>query len=725
MSYLEEFGRKIDKEDYQGFLKIWEEYCASDEVDGRELISILELIHSGRFASRFGPLAETVLPLWEKVVDEERSFGVLRLIFDLQTTNSAELADIAYHALEKRYGDQEQFATKIRMAGLRGHPNFQGAIRHYELLSHLDKGRFVYHTGGWGTGEIMELSLVREEIVLEFESLAGRKSLSFDNAFSTLKPLDDGHFLARRFGDPDAFEELARKDPVQVIQMLLHDLGSKTAAEIKDELCELVIPADDWTKWWQAARSRVKRDTKIETPGTVRDPFVLREEEVSHAERLQNLLRKEENPGAILLHIYNFLRDFPEVQRNAESREAIKVQIDALLAKEDLSLPHRLEAYSILEDLYGEETSHSLAGSVGELTNVIWVVNAIEIAAVKKRVLVAVREKRADWAEIFLEALFSVPQAALRDYLFRELNVPPSQEALKMRLEELVDTPMSNPQLYVWFFQKVMGKDGDAPYSHEGGRCLALEGLLTLLYQVEQLQEHRELTKKIYGLLTAKRFQMVRDILKGSSREFAKEFLLLTSKCQTLSDNEIKIMHALVEVVHPTLAKERPRRGGSDDEEELIWTTQAGYDKVQERVRHIGTVEILDVAKEIEKARDYGDLRENAEYKIAQERRARLQGEMRQLSDQLHHARILTTQDVTLDRVDVGNVVELTDSGGKVHRYTILGPWDADVDNHILSFKSRLAEAMKGLKKGDPLEYQDSSYTVTSISSYFDLEPVS
>ena len=31
-----------------------------------------------------------------------------------------------------------------------------------------------------------------------------------------------------------------------------------------------LVHTDDWTKWWQAARSRVKRDTMIETPGSVR-----------------------------------------------------------------------------------------------------------------------------------------------------------------------------------------------------------------------------------------------------------------------------------------------------------------------------------------------------------------------------------------------------------------------------------------------------------------------
>ena len=61
--------------------------------------------------------------------------------------------------------------------------------------------------------------------------------------------------------------------PVEVIRMLLRDLGPKTAAEIKDELCDLVIPAAEWSRWWQNTRAKIKKDTMIETPDDIRDPF--------------------------------------------------------------------------------------------------------------------------------------------------------------------------------------------------------------------------------------------------------------------------------------------------------------------------------------------------------------------------------------------------------------------------------------------------------------------
>ena len=109
------------------------------------------------------------------------------------------------------------------------------------MLTHINEGNFVYHTGGWGTGEIIEFSLVREQLVLEFEHVIGRKDLPFEQAFKHLVPIDNNHFLARRFGYPDLLEKEAKEDPISVIRLLLKDLGPKTAIEIKEELCELVI----------------------------------------------------------------------------------------------------------------------------------------------------------------------------------------------------------------------------------------------------------------------------------------------------------------------------------------------------------------------------------------------------------------------------------------------------------------------------------------------------
>lgn len=716
MSYLEEFKVQLDNQDIPRVLQLWEEYCATDEVNAQELKEILQTIKGSECVSGLGSYIELSLPLWGEIENSDLSYEVLKLIIDLQSTNSLQLAETAYDTLQRRFGDQKYFNDKIRLVGLRNREEFTGAISNYELLSHMDKGKFVFHTGGWGTGEIMDYSLIREELILEFEYVVGRREFSFENAFKTLIPLPSEHILSRRFGNPDSLETEARKDPVAVVQMLLRDLGPKTAAEIKEELCELVIPEEDWAKWWQGARAKVKKDTQVESPSSVRQPFRLRKTELSHEKRFLGTLEKAKGRGLTIQTIYNFVRDFPEILKSDEVKLTLKERLSDIMGDSDMTQAQELQIYFFQEQLFANEPFDSSVESVIlQAEKPMDLVNAIDIVAFKKRALVAIHKFRSDWKELFLQILIEIPQTPLKEYILKQLNTPEHREALTNRLRSLLHEPTKHPEAFVWYFQKLIS-DGDLPFSDQDGICDFFESLLILLQVIEKIPEQRELVKKIINLLSNKRYELVRHILENTTLEYTKEFLLLVTKCQSLSERDIKILHSLAEVVHPSLAK--PKNTEDLEEDHTIWTTQEGYEKLQQKIHQIGTVETVENAKEIEAARALGDLRENSEYKFALERRSRLQAQLKLYSEQLNQARILTEDDIHTDHVGVGSRIVLSGNNGDELTYTLLGPWDADPDNHVLSFQSKLARDMTGHRVGDAIEFQGNQYTIKSIESY-------
>jgi transcription elongation factor GreA-like protein len=172
-------------------------------------------------------------------------------------------------------------------------------------------------------GEIIDFSQIREQLTVEFDLVPGKKEVSFETAFKSLRPIPDDHFLAQRFGNPDALEKKAKEDPAAVVKMLLKDLGPKTAGEIKDELADLVIPASEWTKWWQNARSKLKKDTMVETPEDLKKPFKLRISEVTHEERLQKALENKPDANTLIQLVYSFMKDFPETLKNLEFKNML------------------------------------------------------------------------------------------------------------------------------------------------------------------------------------------------------------------------------------------------------------------------------------------------------------------------------------------------------------------------------------------------------------------
>lgn len=718
MSYLKDFLTQIHNKDFHKFLILWEEYCTSDSVEAEEFSQLLMAIKSSDMAKHFGQIVETALPLWKTIQDEKESYNIIRLLIDLQTSNSQVLWDVVTETLQKAHGQDPKFNDRLRLAGLRDKDNFKGAISKYDLLAHMVKGNMVFHTGGWGTGEIVDISLVREHMVIEFENVSGRKDLSFANAFKTLLPLPSTHFLARRFADPDQLEKEGREDPVGLIKLLLHDIGPKNAGEIKEELCELVIPESDWTKWWQGTRAKIKKDPMIETPDTLKDPFYLRKAELSPEEQLKTIMHDRHDARETVQTVYNFVRDKPSALKNATSKEALQNKLLKLLEDKNLKEEQTLQIYLLLEQFFGYSSSEEKIAKIiqghDQIENLIL---NIDIVAFKKRALVLVKELRKDWPDIFLKLFFIVPQAQLRDYILKELNRAEYKAKLEEKLRELLHRPAIAPELFVWYFQKLIGEKDPIPYHSKEGREVFFEAFFILIHAIEGRPEYRDLLKKMYGLLSEKRYELIRNMIKGTSLEYVKEFLLLASKCQTFTTHDMKILRSLAEVVHPSLA---PLKGQKvdDDQKEEIWTTEEGYFKIQERIKQIGTVDVVENAREIEAARALGDLRENSEFKFAQERRARLQSELKSLSDQLNRARIITPDDIHANEVGIGNVIDVLDQKGITIRYTILGPWDADPEKNILSFNSKLAQAMFGKKKGENFNFKDEAYKVVAIDSF-------
>ncbi len=717
MTYLKDFRQRIAVNDYHNFLKLWEEYCYSDEIDVKELRTILIETKNSDFFNYFGQHVSKGLVLLDKIKDENSKHEILKLIFDIQNTNSSELAEFVYNYLKEKYSNDPVFDKKIHLVGLKTNENFQYAISRYELLSHIENGNFVFHTAGWGAGEILDYSQIREDVTIEFEYVVGKKTFSFVNAMKTLIPLSKDHFLSQRFGNPDALEEKGKKDPLSLIHLLLKDLGPKTAADIKDELCDLVIPESAWSKWWQTARSKMKKDTKIELPSNIHSPIRLLEHGISHEESLYQALEEKPSTDTIIQLVYSFMRDFSETLKNNEFKQSLEQKIQDVLSSKELTDTQKLELYFLLEDL--NSSKHELTKQfISEVKNIEEVVHNMTVLSLKKRALVFIKQVRQDWENIFFLMFFNITPNVLRDYILSELNKIEDKARLNENINQLLKNPMTYPHVYVWYFQKIAGKKANLPFSDQQGQNKFFDGFLILLDYLYQKPTEHDLAKKMVVLLINNKFKIIQHFFKNSSIDEVREFLLLFTKCRILSNHDNQIIRALAESIYAELKKARPFKEEVVDT--VVWTTADGYEKIKSKLDNIANDQILENAKEIEEARSHGDLKENAEYKAALEKRARLQGELKFLSEQFNHAKILSKDLVQTNKVNVGTVAHCENDKGEVYSFAILGPWDANPEKNILSFQSKLAESILGMPVGDEFNFQGEKYTITKITNYFD-----
>ena len=109
--------------------------------------------------------------------------------------------------------------------------------------------------------------------------------------------------------------------------------------------------------------------------------------------------------------------------------------------------------------------------------------------------------------------------------------------------------------------------------------------------------------------------------------------------------------------------------------------------------------------KEIQKAREFGDLRENAEYKAAMERQSIVQARIGQVRQRLSEVDSIDLSKIPTDRIAYGSRVVLFDveKEEKV-TYKLVTSEESDPDNGMISTVSPIGQALMGREEGDEVK---------------------
>ncbi len=154
---------------------------------------------------------------------------------------------------------------------------------------------------------------------------------------------------------------------------------------------------------------------------------------------------------------------------------------------------------------------------------------------------------------------------------------------------------------------------------------------------------------------------------------------------------------------------------------EKVPMTAAGYNRLQEELRHLKAVERPAVIKAIAEAREHGDLSENAEYHAARERQGFIEGRVMELEDKLSRAEVIDLNSLSGSKIMFGARVKVVDEDTNEETgYQIVGPEEADIQSGLLSIQSPLAQALLGKEAGDNVEV-----TTPRGTRYFEILAVS
>jgi len=140
---------------------------------------------------------------------------------------------------------------------------------------------------------------------------------------------------------------------------------------------------------------------------------------------------------------------------------------------------------------------------------------------------------------------------------------------------------------------------------------------------------------------------------------------------------------------------------------ERVPMTRQGYDKLEDDLRELKTVDRPRIVREIEIARAHGDISENAEFHAAKERQSHIEGRIRQLEDKLARAQVIDPSGPHPESVRFGVTVVLLDvESAEEVTYTLVGEDESDIASGKLSISSPIARALLGRTVDDVVRVQ-------------------
>jgi transcription elongation factor GreA len=147
--------------------------------------------------------------------------------------------------------------------------------------------------------------------------------------------------------------------------------------------------------------------------------------------------------------------------------------------------------------------------------------------------------------------------------------------------------------------------------------------------------------------------------------------------------------------------------------------TRATFARMQAEVEALERELRTTIPQTIQRARELGDLKENAEYHSAKQKQANVQKQVASLTLRLTRARFVEDSDYRDGVAGLGTEVVLRD-GAETLSYWILGDGEQHLGDNVISFQAPIGRLLVGRTVGDEIEIGEGAsrrrYRVESVT---------
>ncbi len=533
-----------------------------------------------------------------------------------------------------------------------------------------------------------------------------------------LTVLPPDHFRALMLYEPDRLRALATGQPVEFVCSALSGARGQTLAyrELKAQIAGL-LGDGAWAGWWASARAALRRDPRLEVSAGSQPTFRLLAQARTYEERLRDEFAALPEPLAKLGLVLDYLE---ETDGKSEAdpdllahfgHAAARLAVAALPAEPAIALAG-LAAHAAIAArgvAVPRPAGNAAVQVVSKLGDPSQLPRQLDDGLLRLALDYLRAELPDAWPSLWGAILPRVGRR-LCEQMARELVEAGQTAALEAALAEVVARPTAAPDALCWLWRARRG----GKLAPVLGGMASLSGLEVLsallnladatgkLCSVSDEDRHHKVLAQVQQALAGQGGLPAREIIAAATPSAARRLKELIEDNSGLPAATRGELLGYVRAGHPALLVDRSKPW----QEDVIYTTAAGLEQRRSEFERLVKQELPAVAKQIGEAASHGDLSENSEYTAALERRDQITSRAAAIEGELARARMISPDMAASGYVNVGTRIRARMlPEGREEDYTFLGPWDANPEEHILTYNAPLALAFMGRKPGETVVY--------------------
>ncbi|MBD5411022.1 MAG: transcription elongation factor GreA [Treponema sp.] len=604
------------------------------------------------------------------------------------------------------------------------------AISDFEKHIAFDVHNYVFHRT-WGVGIVRKFE--NENLVINFGKKTGIHSMSLKMAVNSLVPLSKDHiWVLKATKKQDELKKMVKDDKAWALKTIIKSFDNNCDfKKIKAELVPSVLSPGEWTSWNTAAKKILESDATFGVNPSDINMYTVRENEISKEEKLANEFKAQKQFFARIDIIMKYM-DSDETDKTsemfAEMFNYFTSYVKTLDIEDQISKINEqlVASYLVVQRITAMNkqlifptkcTFQQIYEKIAKPREMYELLKDTKNTSLRADFLHNIR-MLPNWADEYIRLFPTVLNGQMLHILIEAGYTDKVQKLVVESFENYKD--YRNAAIY--FFKECQNEDWfkNAGISYE-------KQLITLIQLIEltfrEISNHLNTTenKKINKAATTLLFKddaLLNYMFQNDENTVKKMYTLvddladLDQSCKAIMRNRIREKYPNFKF-HVSEEKTSAPRG--------MLVTAKKLEEKKALLERMQDVDIPANAKEIEEAREKGDLKENAEYKAAKEHQHKLNNDIAKLQTELNRAIVFDPTTVTTAIISFATEVTLhNNKTNEDERYTILGPWESDPDNGVISYMAPFGNALMDYKIGENIQFSinefNYDYTVKEIN---------